>query len=123
MLFRSSTRITGEPKACRASERLGFACLQSTAKILADNFKPVFPADMPAFPVFTPGSNCRWASVAAWLPLVGMTGVIAYFQVCKKAGSCGEGLACRMYHWIYRVRTDGDRGEAVRWTAYDAVLK
>ena len=44
-----------------------------------------FPADMPAFPVFTPGSNCRWASVAAWLPLVGMTGVIAYFQVCRKS--------------------------------------
>lgn len=44
-----------------------------------------FPADMPAFPVFTPGSNCRWASVAAWLPLVGMTGVIAYFQICRKS--------------------------------------
>ena len=44
-----------------------------------------FPADMPAFPVFTPASNCRWASVAAWLPLVGMTGVIAYFQVCRKS--------------------------------------
>ena len=44
-----------------------------------------FPADMPAFPVFTPGSNCKWASVAAWLPLVGMTGVIAYFQVCRKS--------------------------------------
>ncbi len=38
-----SARLNGKPKACRASERLGFACLQSTAKILADNFKPVFP--------------------------------------------------------------------------------
>lgn len=44
-----------------------------------------FPADMPAFPVFTPGSNCKWASVAAWLPLTGMTGVIAYCQMHKKS--------------------------------------
>lgn len=39
-----------------------------------------FPADMPAFPVFTPESNCKWASVAGWLPLFGMTGVIAFLQ-------------------------------------------
>ena len=37
-----------------------------------------FPADMPAMPTFTPESNCKWASVAGWLPLFGMTGVIAY---------------------------------------------
>lgn len=40
-----------------------------------------FPADMPAFPVFTPDSNCKWASVAGWLPLFGMTGVIAFLQL------------------------------------------
>lgn len=40
-----------------------------------------FPADMPAFPTFTPDSNCKWASVAGWLPLVGMTGAIAYLQL------------------------------------------
>lgn len=39
-----------------------------------------FPPDMPAFPVFTPESNCKWASVAGWLPLFGMTGVIAFMQ-------------------------------------------
>ncbi len=43
-----------------------------------------FPADMPAFPVFTPDSNCKWASVAGWLPFVGMTGVIAYLQLKKR---------------------------------------
>ena len=43
-----------------------------------------FPADMPAFPVFTPDSNCNWASVAGWLPFVGMTGVIAYLQINKR---------------------------------------
>lgn len=43
-----------------------------------------FPADMPAFPVFTPDSNCKWASVAGWLPLFSMTGVIAYMQMKKR---------------------------------------
>ncbi len=43
-----------------------------------------FPADMPAFPTFTPDSNCKWASVAGWLPLVGMTGAIAYVQLKKR---------------------------------------
>lgn len=43
-----------------------------------------FPADMPAMPTFTPESNCKWASVAGWLPLFGMTGVIAYLQLKKR---------------------------------------
>ena len=43
-----------------------------------------FPADIPALPTFTPESNCKWASVAGWLPLFGMTGVIAYLQLRKR---------------------------------------
>ncbi len=43
-----------------------------------------FPADTAAFPVFTPESRCKWASVAAWLPLFSMTGVIAYMQLRGK---------------------------------------
>lgn len=43
-----------------------------------------FPADTPAFPVFTPDSNCKWASVAGWLPLFGMTGVIAFMQTKER---------------------------------------
>lgn len=45
----------------------------------------LFPADMPAFPTFTPDSNCKWASVAGWLPLFGMTGVIAFLQQRKRS--------------------------------------
>lgn len=43
-----------------------------------------FPADMPAYPTFTPDSNCKWASVAGWLPLFGVTGAIAYLQLKKR---------------------------------------
>lgn len=44
-----------------------------------------FPADTAAFPVFTPESNCKWASVAGWIPLMGMTGVIGYLQLKKRS--------------------------------------
>ena len=44
----------------------------------------LFPADMPATPVFTPESNCKWASVAGWLPLLSVTGVVAYLQLKKR---------------------------------------
>ena len=44
-----------------------------------------FPPDIPARPNFTPDSNSKWASVAAWLPLFGMTGVIAFLQSKSKS--------------------------------------
>ena len=39
-----------------------------------------FPPDIPARPNFTPDSNSKWASIAAWLPMFGMTGVIGFLQ-------------------------------------------
>ncbi len=39
-----------------------------------------FPPDMPAYANFTPDSNAKWASVAAWLPMFSMVGVFAYYQ-------------------------------------------
>lgn len=43
-----------------------------------------FPPDIPARPNFTPDSNSKWASIAGWLPLVGMTGVIGFLQTQGK---------------------------------------
>ncbi len=43
-----------------------------------------FPPDIPARPNFTPDSNSKWASIAAWLPLFGMTGVIGFLQSRSK---------------------------------------
>ncbi len=43
-----------------------------------------FPPDLPARPNFTPDSESRWASLGAWLPLFGMTGVIGWLQLRKK---------------------------------------
>ena len=49
-----------------------------------------FPPDLPARPNFTPDSNTKWGSLAACLPLFGMTGVIAWLQ-------------CRKGHWLRRM--------------------
>jgi len=39
---------------------------------------------LPAMPVFTPDSECKWASVAGWLPMFGVTGLIAFLQLKKR---------------------------------------
>ncbi len=42
-----------------------------------------FPPDNPARPVFFPGADIKWSSISGWMPLIGMTGVIAWLQTCK----------------------------------------
>lgn len=39
-----------------------------------------FPPDIPARANFFPDANNKWSSMAAWVPLFGATGAIAYFQ-------------------------------------------
>lgn len=39
-----------------------------------------FPPDLPARPVFFPSADVKWSSLGGWLPLFGMTGVIAWLQ-------------------------------------------
>lgn len=43
-----------------------------------------FPPDLPARPVFFPGADVKWSSLGGWLPLFGMTGVIAWLKSEKK---------------------------------------
>ncbi len=43
-----------------------------------------FPPDIPARPVFFPGADVKWSSLGGWLPLLGMTGTIAWLQSGKK---------------------------------------
>lgn len=42
-----------------------------------------FPPDMPARPNFFPDSASKWASVSAYLPLISLSGVVAYFRSSK----------------------------------------
>ncbi len=43
-----------------------------------------FPADIPARPNFFPDSNAKWSSIAGWLPLVSMSGVIVFLRDRKR---------------------------------------
>ncbi len=49
-----------------------------------------FPPDLPSRSNFTPDSGSQWASIGLWLPMFGMTGVVAWLQQRKK-------------HWLKKV--------------------
>lgn len=49
-----------------------------------------FPQDIPSRPNFFPDSNANWSSVAAWLPMFSMCGVISFF-------------ISRRGHWLRRI--------------------
>ena len=90
LLLPSVLAIMGNPRT--NSSLSGFSALfygweQRYGAILSSFF---FPPDVPARPNFFPDANVKWASVAAWLPVFGMTGVIAFCQF--KRG-----------HWLKRV--------------------
>ena len=42
-----------------------------------------FPPDLPARPVFFPEADVKWSSVAGWLPVFGMTGVLSFLAAHK----------------------------------------
>ena len=42
-----------------------------------------FPPDLPATQLFFPDAETKWASVAGWLPLFGMVGVISFIKAKK----------------------------------------
>ncbi len=42
-----------------------------------------FPPDLPARPVFFPDADVKWSSVAGWMPVFGMTGVLSFLAARK----------------------------------------
>lgn len=70
-------RVSNAPSGWSA---LLYNPVQRYMHILSSMF---FPPDIPARPNFTPDSDSKWASIAAWLPLFGMTGTIAFLQSKK----------------------------------------
>jgi len=42
-----------------------------------------FPPDFVSWPNFFPNDGAKWSSLSAWLPMLGMTGVIAYIAAAK----------------------------------------
>lgn len=56
--------------------------LQKYGLILQSLF---FPPDMPAFPNFFPNADAQWYSVAAYLPMFSMIGVISFIKEKRKS--------------------------------------
>ena len=76
--------IIGNPRLSSFPDGYGavtYDISQKYAAILSSFF---FPPDLPAQPNFAPEADAKWASLGAWLPLVGMTGVIGYLQLKKR---------------------------------------
>lgn len=77
--------ITGNPRTSEmlsGYDMLFYGNVQRYGLILQSFF---FPPDMPARPNFFPDSNSKWASVAAFLPLFSMTGVITFLREKRKS--------------------------------------
>ncbi len=70
-----NSRVNNAPEGWGA---LTYSSEQRYVHILSSFF---FPPDMPAYANFTPDSNAKWASVAAWLPLFSMVGVFSFFKL------------------------------------------
>lgn len=60
---------------------LFYSSVQRYGLILQSFF---FPPDIPSRPNFFPDSNAKWASVAGFLPLFSMSGVIAFMQAKRR---------------------------------------
>lgn len=76
--------VTQNPRINDAPQGWGTLVYSSEQRYLHIISSLFFPPDIPARPNFTPDSNAKWASVAAWLPLFGMTGVIGFLQSRSK---------------------------------------
>lgn len=76
--------VTQNPRLNDLPQGWGTLLYSSEQRYLHIISSMFFPPDIPARPNFTPDSNSKWASIAAWLPLFGMTGVIAFLQSKSK---------------------------------------
>lgn len=83
LLFPTVLAVIQNPRVDNAPNGWGALLYSSNQRYMHILESFFFPPDIPARPNFTPDSNAKWASVAAWLPLFSMTGVIAFLQTKK----------------------------------------
>lgn len=67
---------------------------QRVPAIIASFF---FPPDMPSKQNMFTGQGAQWASMAGWIPLFGMTGVIAYVRCVKNSWLKKMIIACTVF--------------------------
>ena len=85
VLLPSALTVMGNPRVDSSNMLSGWDMIYHYSPQRYLNIISVFffPPDLPSRPNFFPDHGAKWASLAAWLPLVGMTGVISFLQSTK----------------------------------------
>ncbi|HEX2937517.1 MAG TPA: YfhO family protein [Ruminiclostridium sp.] len=77
--------ITGNPRTSSLLKGWDMLVYEWPQRYLDIIHSVFFPQDLPSAPNFFPDSNAKWSSVAAWLPMFSMTGVIGYLISKRKS--------------------------------------
>ena len=83
LLVPSIITVLGNPRVDELLEGWHFLVYSNSQRYFAILECLFFPPDIPARPNFFPDSNAKWSSLGAWLPFVGMSGVITFMQTHK----------------------------------------
>lgn len=87
VLLPSALAIVGNPRTTADNLLSGwsfwiYSANQRIPQILQTLF---FPPDLPSRPNFFPGGGAKWSSLTAWLPLFGVSGVVAFLLAARKS--------------------------------------
>lgn len=85
-LFPSVAAILGNPRTTADNVYMGwdFWLFGHTQRIPAIIESIFFPPDIPSRPNFFPDHGAKWASLSAWLPMVGPSLVISYLLLARR---------------------------------------
>ena len=84
LLMPSIVTVLGNPRVDSYLNGWGLLTYYSEQRYFAILECLFFPPDIPARPNFFPDANAKWSSLGAWLPTLGMCGVITFMQTHKR---------------------------------------
>ncbi|WP_197068341.1 YfhO family protein [Candidatus Soleaferrea massiliensis] len=90
VLIPSALTVLGNPRLDSSLLGWDFLLYNNNQRIPAILESMFFPPDLPSRPNFFPDMGAKWSSMAAWLPMFGMVGVLSFIK--QKKG-----------HWIKRI--------------------
>ncbi len=81
VLLPSVLAITGNPRVGTSELSMGWNAwvYWNDQRLPAILQSIIYPPELPARPNFFPDHDAKWASMSAWLPMVGASGVMCYF--------------------------------------------
>lgn len=87
VLLPSALALLGNPRTTSDNLLSGwsfwlYSNVQRIPQILQSLF---FPPDLPSRPNFFPDAGAKWSSLSAWLPLFGVSGVVAFLAAARRS--------------------------------------